>query len=262
MKLSFPVSATVTARRWLVDAEAGWTSTDFPIRYGLMERADGLALIDTGYSPELFSAPDLAIRLYRNLLRLTLDPAQDALAVVQVKGAKAADVQDIVVTHLHADHICGLRRFPYARLHMSRASLAIWRASPSRHDLTMAFYRSLMPALAETTVRMVEDAPRVPLPWGGAGHDIFGDGSAVAVDLPGHMAGHFGLFFGERERPLLYAADADWTLPPLLSGREPNWPARLVVHDREAARRSGELVRAATAWGADVLLAHDPEPWP
>jgi glyoxylase-like metal-dependent hydrolase (beta-lactamase superfamily II) len=111
-------------------------------------------------------------------------------------------------------------------------------------------------------VRVVEDAPRVPLPWGGTGHDIFGDGSAVAVDLPGHMAGHFGLFFGKRERPLLYAADADWTLPPLLSGREPNWPARLVVHDREAARRSGELVRAATAWGADVLLAHDPEPWP
>jgi glyoxylase-like metal-dependent hydrolase (beta-lactamase superfamily II) len=262
MKLHFPVSATVTARRWLVDARAGWAKAAFPIRYGILERADGLVLIDTGYSPELFAASDFGLRLYRRLLRPKLDPAQDAVAMVERLGAKAADIRDIVVTHLHADHVCGLGRFPNARLHMSRASLSLWSSPPSRKDLAIAFYRSLMPPLDAARVRVVEDAPSVPLPWGGEGHDIFGDGLVISVDLPGHMDGHFGLFFPQREKPLLYAVDADWTLAPVLSGREPNWPARLIVHDREAARQSAAVVRAAAEWGAAILLAHDPKPWP
>lgn len=262
MKLHFPVSATVTARRWLVDAQASLTKAAFPIRYGIIERPDGLVLIDTGYSPELFAAGGLGLAIYRRLLRPRLGPAQDAVAMLEKMGARAADIRDIVVTHLHADHVCGISRFPNARLHMSRASLALWSSPPSRRDLAMAFYRSLMPLLDAARVRVVEEASAVPLPWGGEGRDVFGDGTVISVDLPGHMEGHFGLFFPRREKPLLYAVDADWTVGPLLSGREPNWPARLITHDREVARQSAAVVRAAAAWGADILLAHDPKPWP
>lgn len=262
MKLHFPVSAAVTAYHWLVDAQAGRAKAAFPIRYGIMERPDGLVLIDTGYSPELFAASGLGLSIYRRLLRAKLDPAQDAVAMVEKMGARPADIRDIIVTHLHADHVCGLGRFPNARLHMSRASVLLWSSRPSRKDLAMAFYRSLMPPLDAARVRVIENAPIVPLPWGGHGHDIFGDGSVISVDLPGHMDGHLGPFFPQREKPLFYAVDADWTLAPVLSGCEPNWPARLIVHDREAARRSATVVRAAAEWGAEILLAHDPEPWP
>lgn len=262
MRVSFPVSATIPARRWLVDGKAGWEKTAFPIRYGVLERPDGITLIDTGYSDALFTSNDPAVIAYRWLLWPKLDPAEDALAIVQKLGAAAGDVRHIVLTHLHADHACGLQRFPSATLHLSRVSLDIWSAAPGWRDHRMAFYRSLMPALSDRTLRVVETAPAVALPWGGAGHDLFGDGGVVAVDLPGHMPGHFGVFLPHRPRPLFYAVDADWTLPPLREGRRPNWPVRLVVADGAAAERSAALVRAAAGQGAEILLCHDPRPWP
>lgn len=262
MKISFPVSATITAPRWLVDSRAGWRKAAFPIRYGLLERPDGVALIDCGYSPALFAATDPFVVAYRCLLRPRLDPMADALAVVERLGADAADVRHIVLTHLHADHVCGLERFPNAVLHMSRLSLDLWSATPSSRDHRVAFFRALMPDLSGRVTRAVDDAPAAPLPWGGLGRDVFGDRSVIALDLPGHMPGHFGLAFCERERPLLYAVDADWTLPPLLEARQPNWPVRMVIADGAAARASATTVRAAAAAGAEILLCHDPKPWP
>ncbi|MGJ5134906.1 N-acyl homoserine lactonase family protein [Bradyrhizobium oligotrophicum] len=68
-------------------------------------------LVDTG-----FNAAEAEIR-HRTLTR---DPI-DALASF---GVAAADIRDIIVTHLHYDHAGNLDRFPNARFHLQEREMA------------------------------------------------------------------------------------------------------------------------------------------
>ncbi len=87
----------------------------------------GSWVIDTG-----FDEADAAKR-GRNLLR----PASEALAMVGVDAAKATDV---VVTHLHYDHIGGFGRFPNARYHVQDREMAYATGRHmGEHGLSHAF---------------------------------------------------------------------------------------------------------------------------
>lgn len=73
--------------------------------------ATRLFLIDTGFNA------DMAIKRHRTLLRT---PAE-ALALL---GIAPADVREIVITHLHNDHIGTFDEFPAARFHLQDDEMA------------------------------------------------------------------------------------------------------------------------------------------
>jgi glyoxylase-like metal-dependent hydrolase (beta-lactamase superfamily II) len=89
----------------------------------LVEGDQGLTLVDTG-----FGAADIAERRmgagFIRLNRPSLDPAETAVAQVRAAGYDAADVTDIVLTHLDLDHAGGLGDFPGARVHVFTDELA------------------------------------------------------------------------------------------------------------------------------------------
>jgi glyoxylase-like metal-dependent hydrolase (beta-lactamase superfamily II) len=258
MKVRFPISARIRASARLVDPTAGWNRLDVPIRYGLVEHAEeGLVLVDTGYSEDLYRPCTFSLWLYRNLLRPRLLADGDVVYQLAAIGAKPEDVRHIILTHLHADHICGLDRFRNATLHASAATLALWSRRASWRDAGHALFRPLLPARSAHACRTLEHAPQVPLPWGGSGHDVFGDGSMISVDLPGHMEGHVGIYFADEN--CLYAVDAAWTMAAILAEPALPWIARLITPDRHAALRSLAVTRAAHASGVTIRLCHDPE---
>lgn len=258
MNLIFHNSANVRAASKLITKTGTWARQNFPIRYGVVQHPKrGLALIDTGYSSALFQSRDLHVKLYRNLLRPQLNVEGDALAVVQALGAKAKDVKQIILTHLHADHICGLEQFSFAQIHASAASLEGWKNPPGFSAPTKGFFPSLLPAWAERSISAVESARAVLLPWGGAGHDLFGDSSVVSVDLPGHMKGHMGVFFPKLDVPVFYGADADWKLSNLIENTGLTFPARLISDNAKAVEASKIILRTAHAQGFKICLSHD-----
>ncbi len=74
-------------------------------------RGEGRTIVvDTGYGPEA------AARRGRRLLRHPVD------ALRQI-GIEAAEVQDVVLTHLHWDHAGNLDKFPSARFHLQDAEM-------------------------------------------------------------------------------------------------------------------------------------------
>ena len=256
----FPVSATIAAPANFLEAGRVGPMV-IPVRYGLLEHVKwGPILIDTGYTQRLNSTSDWLLAFYRLALSPVLRPHLEPLALLASRGYRAEDVQHVIVTHLHADHICGLPDFPQATFHLPKASLKAWRSPRYFHDTNHGIFRSLLPTEHKKLVAM-EHAPRpMALDFTPAvSYDILGDGSIGMVPLDGHLDGHAGVAFECDGHRVLYAADAAWTRQGYRENTLPPAPLRWVVENPKHALDAGKTVLLAEKLGWDVILCHDPE---
>lgn len=83
----------------------------------LVEGTEGLTLVDTGFGTTDLKKRRMG-RAFQQGARLSLDPANTALAHVEALGFQASDVRNIVVTHLDLDHAGGIGDFPGATVHV------------------------------------------------------------------------------------------------------------------------------------------------
>lgn len=84
----------------------------------LVERPEGLLLVDTGFGTGDLAQPKRLGRPFLALARPALDPAEPAVAQLAALGFSADDVTDIALTHFDLDHIGGIGDFPQARVHV------------------------------------------------------------------------------------------------------------------------------------------------
>jgi glyoxylase-like metal-dependent hydrolase (beta-lactamase superfamily II) len=91
--------------------------------------------------------------------------------------------------------------------------------------------------------------------------DLYGDGTIVLVEMPGHTPGSIGMFVrttaGKR---LFFVGDVVWNAGALAEGRPKFWVARwLADHDAERTQVAIEKIRAAMARDPALVVvpAHD-----
>ncbi|MGY2701214.1 MBL fold metallo-hydrolase [Nocardioides sp. HB32] len=168
----------------------------------LVERPEGLLLVDTGFGAADCADPKRLGRPFRALVRPVLDPAETAVAQVRALGHDPADVTDIALTHLDLDHVGGLADFPAARVHVFADEL-----DAALHPTLREKGRYLDVQRAHGPRWVTHDVP---------GDEWFGFGSVTAladdvllIPLQGHTRGHCGVAV---RRPdggwLLHAGDS------------------------------------------------------
>lgn len=232
-----------THPEWVVLRGGRRRSVAFPATCALIEHPElGPLLFDTGYAPRFFAAAHpWPYCLYARITPVFVRPDQTAAAQLAARGFDPDAVQTVVLSHLHADHLAGLKDFPKARILCPRpayeavGSLRGWRA------LRAGFLPDLMPTDFESRAELIDlDACTVPAPEPfGYGLDLLGDGSLVGVPLPGHARGQLGVFLEtETGRRVLLAADAAWLLRAVREDRPPHPLAHLALDDARAARRT------------------------
>jgi glyoxylase-like metal-dependent hydrolase (beta-lactamase superfamily II) len=229
-------------RAWLVESGPFFKQIHLPAMVAIIRHPKaGVILFDTGYGQPLVKAAHWAARLYRAILPFTLS-ADDAVSYhLWSLGLGPSDIATIILSHFHPDHIGSLKEMPAVPILHSQAGLTALAKYSGFQRAHAAFFPELLPDDFPGRARAIEGLPKVELdetwqPFTEA-FDVIGDGSVLAIDLPGHAIGQYGLLC---RRPggkwVFLIADAAWTRRNITELAPPGWPAGVLIGDAGAFR--------------------------
>lgn len=243
IKFTLMAAGYCTHPEFITIRSGQWRPAPFPALFALLEHPQaGPILFDTGYTGRFFSETrHFPASLYARLTPVHFDEAEAACRQLQARGIKPGDIQYLIISHFHADHIGGLQDFPAAQyLYFNEAYTSV-RPLQGFRAVRAGFLPGLLPPDFEARSRPLplaelQSLPRRYAPFT-AGLDLFGDESLVAVPLPGHAPGQMGLFVQTEAQGLIFLiADACWQSRAY---RELSWPhplANLIIADAGAYR--------------------------
>lgn len=221
------------------------------VAFLLRHPTEGNVLVDTGYSTRFWEETRrFPNRIYRHLTKVSLTDPRGIAGQLSSLGIDPAEIQHLVITHFHADHIGGLRDFPAAKLYAAETAWESVRNLRGFRALKQAFLPGLLPEDITERLRFVKE-----------GSDLFGDGSIQILDLPGHAPGQIGLrFLDDTDRPVLLAADAAWLSDAFRENRMPH-PLTKFLNDWEPYRATLQRLHDLYRKEPDLLIlpTHCPE---
>jgi glyoxylase-like metal-dependent hydrolase (beta-lactamase superfamily II) len=201
-------------------------------------------------------------RLYRRLTPLRITPDKAIAAQLPRFGLSPDDIGTVILSHFHADHLCGLKDFPNARIVASEDGYTAINGRTGWAALRRAFLPDLMPTDFSERFRPVTrfDGPDLaPL---GPTHDLFGDGSCLLAPLPGHARGQLGLYVELQEALYFFIADAAYMTRSIRENRTPH-PLTMIAFadDGAAVRKTMDRLHALHTSRPDIVFVptHCPE---
>jgi glyoxylase-like metal-dependent hydrolase (beta-lactamase superfamily II) len=234
-----------------------WTSPR-PINVYVVEHRDGLVLFDTGQDrasvtdPGYFPSGPLGL-IYSRIAKFDIAPHDTLPAQLADLGYRIGDVDKAVISHLHQDHIGGLRDLGHAELLISRPEWeSLAKPLPEARGLLPAHID--LPGLNWNPVEFepLGDADLAPFT---TGLDLFGDGALTLLPTPGHTPGSLSMLVRRPGRPpLLMVGDLTYDAALLADGKLPG------AGDKRQMAKAVADVNALRQRhpGLTVLAAHDP----
>lgn len=228
---------------WVTLQGGGLHAIDFPALAVLIHHPErGYFLFDTGYS-ERFNQVTQGFPecVYRWITPIKLSKNDDIVHQLAHRRISPEQISGIFISHFHADHVAALIDFPRASYWALAASYAGLSDLGRVSALRRGFLPRLLPSDFSQRYQTIESwANAVTLPDKmqpfDVGWDVFGDGSAYVVALPGHARGQMGLWLNgvEAGGDVFLVADACWSSRAYQELRAPSWLSFL-LHDNRAA---------------------------
>jgi glyoxylase-like metal-dependent hydrolase (beta-lactamase superfamily II) len=244
----------------------GWRRVDVPVLCFAVETDAGAVVVDAGFGSRGPRSMGLVrSTLFRALAGLRFEPGWGLADRLDALGA--GRVAAFFITHLDIDHTGGLREAflragsPAPRVLVGEAE---WREARAPGLLERRLGRNqpldYADGLPVETLAFTKAAARDLRPLEAA-NDIFGDGSVVAVSLPGHSAGHAGLLVRAGDARVLLCGDAAFAAEHVTAAAMPGLFPMNVAHDRAQMLDTLERLRAFARERKDVRVvpSHDPE---
>jgi N-acyl homoserine lactone hydrolase len=247
----------LTQQENLSNAARGFFRGDFELTYTtfLIRHPRGVVLVDAAFGDTVAADLDAAPWWFRFQFGAAR-AAKPLSALLAEAGVKPEEVTLVLLTHAHWDHAGGLSQLPNARVLTADGWIL---AESGMRELAMPQH------FAKVRDRIT------PLQFDGpaydgfaASHDVFGDGSIVAVPTPGHTQGSSSYFVNAAGgKRWLFIGDAAWVkegfAEPVLKGR---LASTFADHDaQQAADTLGLLHAVYEAHAANLVTAHDPRTW-
>ncbi|MCT4640766.1 MAG: MBL fold metallo-hydrolase [Bacteriovoracaceae bacterium] len=209
----------------------------------------GHILYDTGYSrdfeKETASFPN---KLYAMLTPVILKDDGCAKGRLKKLGVNPEDISYIIISHFHADHISGLKDFKNAKFIYLKKEFVRVSKLKGLKALVNGVLPGLIPKDFEQRAIAIDENYKYKNynsdieAFFEYSYDIFGDGSIVAVDLPGHSEAQMGLYLRQEDKEYFLVADSCWLSESIRKNIGPNFMAKLITfNNKEYVRTLDKL---------------------
>jgi N-acyl homoserine lactone hydrolase len=227
-------------------ASLSWSEW-LPVLVFAIEHPGGIIMVDTGETEKIndgdyVNCDPITGLFYKLNLRFQITATDEIAAQLNAAGLARDRVTDVVMTHLHSDHMGGMAVFPQARFHISE------RAKVGHAGALMC--------------RVPQGINIVPTRLSEIQAGVFGkscplalEGAISIIPTPGHASGHQSVLISDEGRSLCIVGDAAFTAAQIETGELGG-----IVESVTQARRSSEsLLRQAKSFGTIMLPSHDPD---
>ncbi|KAH5279384.1 hypothetical protein HBI71_024990 [Parastagonospora nodorum] len=214
---------------------------------------------------------------------LTTDP--DVTKSLARGGLQSLDIDYVIYSHVHWDHVGEPRDFPASTFVVGNGALSLLNGTSNALRGGHSFFEAdLLPEcrtieLADPSETVADDSKPSPAngavdfrrPWKANGSlphtlDLFGDGSLLIVDAPGHLAGHINLLARCTDGHRVYMAGDACHDRRLLTGEKSigEWEDvhghTCCIHaNRKEAEETIMRIRMLEQEGVEIIFAHDVE---
>lgn len=173
----------------------------------LIRHPQGTFLYDSGFCRDIYTFLRGQSLFFRTFLGSFVFE-QAVSSHLQQLEVKPDDLDFVLLSHLHWDHVSGIPDLPGVPLYINRVEYDAARSRVSRSSTP------------ELIWQLMGDNPRELFDCTGpaymgfrSSYDLFGDGSLVLVPLPGHTPGNTGLFINRASGSRLFlVGDAVWSM--------------------------------------------------
>ncbi len=188
--------------------EAGLEEGDEPIQiffHVVRHPLHGTFLIDTGVERALRDAPEKSA--FSALVRsaMGMEKLQVHVALADWLDAEPAPVAGVLMTHLHLDHVSGLRDVPKG------TPIFAGPGETTPRQLMNLFTQGSIDRALEGHVPVQEWAFEAGDERFAGVIDVFGDGSLWALWMPGHTPGSVAYLARTIDGPMLFVGDTSHT---------------------------------------------------
>jgi glyoxylase-like metal-dependent hydrolase (beta-lactamase superfamily II) len=212
----------------------------------LVHHAKGDLLIDAGFSHDVL--PHIP-----KLIQLAGRPEIGVCAAEQLRAAgyDFAQLRGVIPTHVHWDHIAGLSEMP---------AVPVWLNAAEEQFVSDGGKDSALMRSYNAKIERYDFSDGAYLGFARS-HDVWGDGSVVVVEAPGHTPGSVIVFVTlPSAKRYAFIGDLAWQREGVFLPAEKPWPMRgLVDRDPEAVRAGLEHMAQIHAQfpEIDIVPAHD-----
>jgi glyoxylase-like metal-dependent hydrolase (beta-lactamase superfamily II) len=242
---------------------SGIKSKCFPSRAYLIETRKGLYLWDTGYADRFREVTSKGIyKLYAWATPVSFDAHESLQGQLKAFGVQPSEIDTLVLSHFHGDHIAGIRDFTAVRILCSSPCWEAVRGLSGFSAVRKAFVPELLPPDISGRLSFVESYSECALPAElypfTVGRDLTGTREIFVVGLPGHVTGHIGAFVLEDGGWTLLASDAAWMPESYEQLRGPSELSFIIQDSRsdyyQTLRKLHALYRSGNT---SIRISHD-----
>lgn len=226
--------------------DPNWTEW-MPITVWVIEHPEGVILVDTGEVPEVndpdyFACDPMSGFVYNSFLRFSVTREEVIDHQLNRLGINMNEVRWIVQTHLHGDHVHGLKFFPQAEVFTSALD----------YPTSQGFTRCLYPDGQETTlVTFNED----DIAGFRSSYSVTQAGDVIIVPTPGHSEGHQSVILRDGDVHYFFAGDTSFDEAQMLT----DGIAGIAISPVSSRETTANIRAYAQANPTIYLPSHDPE---
>lgn len=154
----------------------------YPIACFLIEHPKGLILVDTGWHKRVRTEEHKELGLQRLIHRATLPKGQSIDEQLSKRRILPGDLDYVLLTHLHSDHVSGVRQVKDAKyIFASREEIL------ESNKRVMRYLQKLWNDIDLTCFEFDQTG----IGPSGQSYDLFGDKTVQLIHAPGHSVGLF-----------------------------------------------------------------------